>query len=122
MELPLRFFDDQGKNKVCKLNKSLYGLKQSPRAWFGRFSQVLRRHEYSQGHADHTMFYRHSLDGKFTILIMYVDDIILTEDDIERMEKLKRVPVSEFEVKDLIFLRYFLGIEVARTTEVIVMC
>ena len=53
---------------------------------------------------------------------MYVDDIILTEDDIERMEKLKRVPASEFEVKDLIFLRYFLGIEVARTTEVIVMC
>ena len=107
---------------MCKLNESLYGLKQSPRAWFGRFSQGLRRHGYSQGHADHTMFYRHSLDGKFAILIMYVDDIILTEDDIERMEKLKRVPVSEFEVKDLIFLRYFLGIEVARTTEVIVMC
>ena len=42
MELPLGFFDDQGNNKVCKLNESLYGLKQSTRAWFGRFSQVLR--------------------------------------------------------------------------------
>ena len=42
MELPPGFFDDQGNKKVCKLNKSLYGLKQYPRAWSGRFSQVLR--------------------------------------------------------------------------------
>ena len=55
IELPPRFFDDQGNKKVCKLNKSLYGLKQSPRAWFGRFSQVLRRYRYSQGYVDHTM-------------------------------------------------------------------
>ena len=76
----------------------------------------LRRHGYSQGHVDHTMFYKHLTNGKFAILIMYVDNIILVGDDIGEMEKLKRVLVSEFEVKDLGFLRYFLGMDVARTT------
>ncbi|RVW27824.1 Retrovirus-related Pol polyprotein from transposon RE2 [Vitis vinifera] len=122
MELPPEFFDDQGNKKVCKLNKSLYGLKQSPRAWFGRFSQVLRRYGYSQGYADHTMFYKHSVDGKIVMLIVYVDDIILTGDDIDGLEKLKRVLANEFEVKDIGFLRYFLGMEVARTTQGIVVC
>ena len=82
----------------------------------------LRRHGYSQGHVDHTMFYKHSVDGKIFILIMYVDDIIFTGDDIDEMEKLKSVLANEFEVKDLDFLRYFLGMEVARTTQGIVVC
>ena len=68
------------------------------------------------------MLYKHSVDGKIVILIMYVDDIIFTGDDIDEMEKLKRVPANEFEVKDLDFLRYFLGMEVARTTQGIVVC
>ena len=68
------------------------------------------------------MFYNHSVDGKIVILIMYVDDIIFTGDDIDEMEKLKRVLANEFEVKDLDFLRYFLGMEVARTTQGIVVC
>ena len=62
------------------------------------------------------MFYKHLVDGKIVILIVYVDDIILTGDDIDGMEKLKRVLAIEFEVKDLDLLRYFLGMEVARTT------
>ena len=83
---------------------------------------MLRRHGYSQGHVDHTMLYKHLTNGKFAILIMYVDNIILIGDDIGEMEKLKRVLVSEFEVKDLGFLRYFLGMDVARTTQGIVVC
>ena len=68
------------------------------------------------------MFYKHLVDGKIVILIVYVDDIILTGDDIDGMEKLKRVLAIEFEVKDLDLLRYFLGMEVARTTQGIVVC
>ena len=56
------------------------------------------------------------------MLIVYVDDIILTGDDIDGLEKLKRVLANEFEVKDIGFLRYFLGMEVARTTQGIVVC
>lgn len=42
--------------KVCRLKKSLYGLKQSPRAWFGRFTQSMKAFGYSQSNADHTLF------------------------------------------------------------------
>ena len=61
------------------------------------------------------MFFRHSKDGKIAILIVYVDDIILTGDDLIEMERLKKNLASRFEIKDLGTLRYFLGMEVARS-------
>ena len=79
MSLPPGFEEKLGKNKVCLLKKSLYGLKQSPRAWFELFGKVLRRHGYCQSQANHTMFYKHSREGKIAILIVYVDGIILTQ-------------------------------------------
>ena len=59
------------------------------------------------------MFIKLLGDGKITILIVYVDDIILTEDDENEMNRLKTCLTAEFEIKDLGSLRYFLGIEVA---------
>ena len=70
--------------------KSLYGLKQSPCAWLDRFSKVIKSHEYSQGQTDHMLFVKHSSDRKITILIVYVDDIILIGDNFEEMEEIKR--------------------------------
>uniref|UniRef100_A0A2N9I5S8 Uncharacterized protein n=1 Tax=Fagus sylvatica TaxID=28930 RepID=A0A2N9I5S8_FAGSY len=67
--------------KVCRLRKSLYGLKQSPRAWFSRFSEVILSMEFVRCHSDHTCFIRRRLDGCCIILLVYVDDIILTGDD-----------------------------------------
>ncbi|KAL3520398.1 hypothetical protein ACH5RR_018547 [Cinchona calisaya] len=61
------------------------------------------------------MFTRHSNEGKIAILIVYVDDIILTGDDTAEMERLKSKLASEFEIKDLGSLKYFLGMEVARS-------
>ena len=81
MRLPPGFETKFGAEKVCKLKKSLYGLKQSPRAWFERFGKAVKRLGYDQSQADHTMFYRHSKEGKITVLIIYVDDIILTGSD-----------------------------------------
>lgn len=66
-----------------------------------------------QAQTDHTLFFKHQ-NSKITILIVYVDDIILTGDDNGEMERLKQNLVSEFEIKDLGSLRYFLGMEVAR--------
>lgn len=106
--------------KVCKLKKSLYGLKQSPRAWFGRFSQFIKSQGYTQGQADHTMFTKVSHGGKRTALIVYVDDIIITGDDLLEMNNLKKSLASEFETKDLGSLKYFLGMEVARSRKGIV--
>ncbi|KAL5777605.1 hypothetical protein ACOSP7_010531 [Xanthoceras sorbifolium] len=117
MSLPPGFEERLGPDKVCKLRKSLYGLKQSPRAWFERFGNVVKTCGYSQSQADHTMFYKHSKEGKIAILIVYVDDIVLTGDDTEELEKLKRKLAAAFEIKDLGPLKYFLGMEFARSKE-----
>lgn len=115
MEIPPGFETSTNSNKVCKLKKSLYGLKQSPRAWFDRFTKVVKRVGYDQCQTDHTMFVKHSPSGKKAILIVYVDDIILTGDHNEEIQKLKSFLAKEFEIKDLGNLKYFLGMEVARS-------
>lgn len=108
-------------SKVCKLNKALYGLKQSPRAWFGRFSKFMKSIGYNQSDADHTLFVKNNKE-KITALIVYVDDMVMTGNDKDEMNKLKGVLGAEFELKDLGNLKYFLGIEVARSSKGITMC
>ena len=63
MEIPPGFGTSQTTGKVCRLKKSLYGLKQSPRAWFDRFRRAVRAMGYGQCNGDHTVFYRHSLSN-----------------------------------------------------------
>ena len=60
------------------------------------------------------MFYKHSNDNEIVILIVYVDNVILTGDNIMKLEKLKGLLAKEFQIKDLGQLGYFLGMEVAR--------
>ncbi|KAJ7978776.1 Retrovirus-related Pol polyprotein from transposon TNT 1-94 [Quillaja saponaria] len=83
MEIPLGFSCQKTEGKVCKLKKSLYGLKQSPRAWFDRFQKAMLSFGYQQSNADHTMFVKHC-HGRITILIVYVDDIVVTSDNLQR--------------------------------------
>ena len=73
---------------VCKLEHALYGLKQSPRAWFGRFSLAMRRYGFDQSNTDHTLFLKHR-QRKVTALIVYVDDMIITGDDAEEILRLQ---------------------------------
>ena len=117
MSPPPGFEENVGVGKVCKLKKSLYGLKQSPRAWFERFGKVIKHYGCTQSQVDHTMFYKHSNEGKVAILIVYIDDIVLTGDDCNELEKLKGKLAEEFEIKDLGALKYFLGMEFARSKE-----
>ena len=106
--------------EVCKLRKALYGLKQSPRAWFDRFTKAVKQGGYYQCQTDHTLFVKHSPTGKISILIVYVDDIIITGDDVEEIKRLKDQLAKEFELKDLGNLKYFLGMEVSRSQKGIV--
>ena len=106
-----------GNGRVCRLKKSLYRLKQSPRAWFECFGKVIKRYGYIQSQADHTMFYKHSNDEKIVVLIVYVDDIMLIGDDCDELAKLKKKLAEEFEIKDLGALKYFFGMEFARSRE-----
>jgi hypothetical protein len=120
MEIPPGFANEQTLGKVCKLKKSLYGLKQSPRAWFDRFRRALCDMGYSQCNGDHTVFYKHQ-GSHITILAVYVDDIVITGDDVEEIKRLKERLGRAFEVKDLGPLRYFLGIEMARSAKGIIL-
>ncbi|XP_071683308.1 uncharacterized protein [Lolium perenne] len=120
MDIPPGFSTPRTSGKVCRLRKSLYGLKQSPRAWFDIFRRVICAMRYKQCNGDHTVFYRHS-NSKITILAVYVDDIIITGDDEVEISRLKDSLRKEFEVKDLGQLKYFLGIEIARSPKGIVL-
>src|SRR3954466_8916453 len=73
----------------------------------------MTRFGYHQSNAHHTLFLRR-VGRKMTLLILYVDDIVLTGDDTEEISRLKQKLAREFEIKDLGALKYFLGIEVAR--------
>jgi Reverse transcriptase (RNA-dependent DNA polymerase) len=122
MEIPPEFENEQLKGKVCRLKRSLYGLKQSPRAWFDRFSMVMKKLCYQQSNADHTMFIRRKKKKeKIYILVVYVDDIVLTNNDLTEMKKIKASLATEFEIKDLGELRYFLGIEVTQSKNGVVL-
>ena len=113
MEQPPGFVAQGEYGKVCKLKKSLYGLKQSPRAWFGKFSQAIEKFGMKQRKADHSVFYRNE-KGILILLIVYVDDIIITGNDGSGISALKTFIHSQFHTKELGELKYFLGIEVIR--------
>ncbi|TYK25876.1 Cysteine-rich RLK (receptor-like protein kinase) 8 [Cucumis melo var. makuwa] len=87
--------------QVCKLQKSLYGLKQSPRACFDRFTTFVKSKGYSQGHSDHTLFTNVSKIGKIVVLIVYVEDSVLTGGDQTEISQLKQRMGDEYEIKDL---------------------
>ena len=81
----------------------------------------MRKLEYKQSDADHTLFIKQKL-GKVTALIVYVDDMIVIENDPSEITALQRKLAAEFELKDLGNLKYFLGIEVARSAQGISFC
>ena len=117
MEQPPGFVaQGESSTMVCRLQRSLYGLKQSPRAWFGRFSTVVQQFGMIRSEADHSLFYRHSTQGCI-YLIVYVDDIVITGSDQQGILQLKQHLSHQFQTKDLGKLRYFLGIEVAQSKD-----
>lgn len=79
IEIPMGLRSSYNSGKMCRLYKSLYGLKQSIRDWFERFSGALKTLGYTQCQFDDTLFVKHC-GGKINILIVYVDDIVLTRE------------------------------------------
>lgn len=106
----------KGENLVCRLRKSLYGLKQASPNWFQKFSMSLKSVGYKQSLADYSLFTRRTSAG-FVAVLVYVDDVIIDGDDHASIEWLKRYLHSSFHIKDLGHLKYFLGIEVAHSPE-----
>lgn len=105
-------FPNAPSNKVCKLLKSLYGLKQATRSWFERLYALLLDCGYTQSPSDHSFFIKHP-GSEFTTLIVYVDDIVLAGTTLVEFDSLKTTLHFAFGIKDLGVLKFFLGLEAA---------
>jgi hypothetical protein len=100
--------------RVCHLQKSLYGLKQASRNWFSKLSSVLLVAGFTQSQVDHSLITRHR-GQSFTLIVIYVDDILLAGNDLTDINNFKAMLVQRFKLKDLGQLKYFLGLEIARS-------
>jgi histone deacetylase 1/2 len=114
MAQPQGFVDSAHPDYVCLLKKSLYGLKQAPRAWNEKFTSFLPSLGFNPSHSDPSLFVKHS-DHGLIVLLLYVDDIVITGSDTKGIHEVISELSSVFDMKDLGFLSYFLGIEVTKT-------
>ena len=103
-------------NKVCHLRHALYDFKQAPRAWFAKFNSTISRLGYMASHYDSALFLRRTDKGTI-LLLLYVDDMIITGDDLSGIQELKDFLSQQFEMKDLGHLSYFLGLEITHSTD-----
>lgn len=100
--------------KVCKLKKSLYGLKQASRQWNLELTKFLIGLGYTQSKHDYSLFIK-AENGHFTPLLVYVDDILITGNFDSEIQFVKQALHEKFTIKDLGLAQYFLGIELKRT-------
>ena len=103
-------------NKVCGLRHALYGFKQAPRGWFAKFSSTIFRLGYTVNPYDSGLFLHH-IDKGPILLLLYVDDMIITGDNLNGIQELMDFLSQQFEMKDLGYLSYFLGLEITYSTD-----
>ena len=112
VDLPLGF-SVKGENLVCKLHKSIYGLRQASRQWFHKFSTALTSNGFVQSKSDYSLFHIGSGD-KLVLLLVYVDDIIVASPNSDLIQQVKGQLQHLFKLKVIGDLKYFLGLEIAR--------
>ena len=115
MEQPLGYVQDNS-ILVCLLKKSLYGLKQAPRAWYAKMDSFLLDTGFSRCLSDPNV-YTNKVGNHLIILVLYVDDLILTGSDPKLLTHVKSSLEQNFEMSNLGHLHYFLGLQVLKTKE-----
>ena len=113
MEQPERFTIKGKEHLVCRLKKSLYGLKQALRQWYKKFDSFMVEHGFSRSAFDHCVFVKKFSDGEFIILLLYVDDMLIVGYDTCKIDKLKKELNKSFEMKDLGPASQILGIKIS---------
>ena len=107
----LEFFEIfESELHVCQLKRALYGLKQAPRAWYTRIDSYFTRLGFTKSEVDANL-YQIIVDGKLLIIVLYVDDLILTGDE-KLIKSCKEDLARDLEMKDMGLLHYFLGLEI----------
>ena len=113
--------NNQIPQQVCRLTKSLYGSKQASRQWFSKFSSTLLHHSFIQSKCDYSLFTK-TIGSTFIALLVYVDDILIASNDPVSVTKLTAFLDDKFKLKDLGHAKYFLRLELARSTKGISLC
>ena len=111
MRQPAGFVDRNKPDHVCLLHKSLYGLKQSPRAWFDKFSSYLLQFGFVCSIKDPSLFI-YSKGKDVIMLLLYVDDMLITGNSSSVLSRLLTELDTQFRMTDLGPMHYFLGIQV----------
>lgn len=112
MEQPEGYIKPGQEHQVCKLKKSIYGLKQSPRCWSKPFTEFMKDIGFKQSTSDPCVFVRSRQE--LEILAVYVDDLILITESTESMDELKQALKKRYKMKDMGELSYILGISVVQ--------
>lgn len=114
MEQPEGFKQPETEELVCKLKKSLYGLKQSPRQWYKRFDSFMIRIGFNRCEYDCCVYVKGLNDGSYIYLLLYVDDMLIAAKSMGEVNRLKALLGKEFDMKDLGAARKMLGMEIQR--------
>jgi hypothetical protein len=111
MEQPPGYVDQTHLNLVCRLKKTLYDLKQAPKVWSDEIGQYLVTSGFQTSNANFSLYVKKT-DHGIIVIVIYVDDLIITGDSDEDIFDLKKLLKQKFEMKNLGELCYFLNIEV----------
>lgn len=113
MKQPENFVSGDAGSMVCRLKKSIYGLKQASRQWYYKFHQVVSSFGFESNIVDECIYLKFC-GSKFIFLVLYVDDILLASNDKYMLHQTKNFLFMNFEMKDLDDASFVLGIEILR--------
>eukprot|EP00253_Pinus_taeda_P031863 PITA_31863 len=114
MSQPEGFAVKGHEHKVCKLVKSLYGLKQAPRAWYEKLTEHLLKLNFNHFDLDDATLFVKKVGKTVVYLVVYVDDLLMTGNNESYIASIKKEIGKSFEMTDLGYVHYYLGIEVTQ--------
>lgn len=114
VQQPIGFEVAGSENKVYKLKKALYGLKQAPREWYSRIDEYLRQLGFKRSENEATLYLQEGENDTKLIVSLYVDDLLVTGNNQNLINKLKNEMQKEFEMTDLGLMKYFWGLEITQ--------
>jgi len=114
MSKPMGLKTTGKENMICKLKKSFYELKQSPRQWYKRFDSFIRGKKYTRSYYDQCVYYNKLPSGEYIYLLLYVDDMLIASKSKSAIDKLKKDLSSEFKMKDLSEAKRMLDMKIER--------
>ena len=99
---------------MCRLKKSLCGLKEAPQQWYLKFDRFMHEHAYSRFHSNHCIFFKRLDDESYIILCLYVDNMLVARSNMDHIKRLKCQLEHAFSMKDLGAKKQIPGVKIDR--------